>query len=94
VTLPRLQPWATSRQAVSQLLHGATLRLCAPVALLVGTLLSLVNQADIVLAGDADGRVVAKVAANLLIPFLTSSTGALLAVRAPRHAAAVGAHSS
>ncbi len=35
------------------------------------------------LAGDADGRVLLKVAANLAIPFLTSSTGALLAVRQP-----------
>ena len=52
------------------------------------------NQADVVLSGSADGRVTAKIAANLLIPFLTSSTGALLAVRAPRQAAAVKKRSS
>ncbi len=94
MTLPRLQPWGTPFEAVRQLLHGATLRTCAPVALVVGTVLSAVNQADVVLAGSADGRVAAKIAANLLIPFLTSSTGALLAVRAPRQAGAVRARSS
>lgn len=83
MTLPRLQPWVTPSGAVRQLLHGATLRTCAPVALVVGTVLSLVNQADVVLSGSADGRVAVKIAANVLIPFLTSSTGALLAVRAP-----------
>ncbi len=81
LTLPRLEPWARPRDAVRQLLCGATACMCLPVALVVGTLLSLVNQADIVVAGMADGVVAAKVAANYAIPFLTSSVGALLAVR-------------
>ena len=88
--LARLQPWARPRDAVRQMLHGATVRTCTPVAVVVGTLLSAVNQGDVALAGEADGRVLLKVTANLLIPFLTSSTGALLAVRAPDHAALVG----
>lgn len=78
-----LQPWARPRDAVRQLVCGATARMCLPVALVVGTLLSLVNQADVVVAGAADGVVAAKVAANYAIPFLTSSVGALLAVRRP-----------
>ena len=81
LTLPRLQPWTRPREAVRQVLSGATARMCLPVALVVGTLLSLVNQADVVVAGTADGVVAAKVAANYAIPFLTSSVGALLAVR-------------
>ena len=79
--LPGLKPWTRPREAVAQLVRGATVRTCCPVALVVGTVLSVVNQGDIVLAGMADERVGVKVAANLLIPFLTSSTGALLAVR-------------
>lgn len=79
--LPRLQPWTRPSDAVTQLLRGATVRTCSPVAVVVGTVLSVVNQGDVVLAGMADERVGGKVAANLLIPFLTSSTGALLAVR-------------
>lgn len=94
MTLPRLQPWVLPREAVRQLLQGATLPTCTPVALVVGTLLSVVNQADVVLSGSADGRVVVKIAANLLIPFFTSSTGAMLAVRVPRRSSAVRKHSS
>jgi hypothetical protein len=67
------------------LLTGATARTCLPVALIVGTVLSLVNQADVVLQGMGDVVVAAKVAANYAIPFLTSSTGALLAVRERSH---------
>ncbi len=81
--LPRLRPWTHPRDAVQQLLRGATLRTCTPVALVVGTVLSVVNQGDVLLAGMGDERLAAKVVANLLVPFLTSSTGALLAVRAP-----------
>lgn len=78
---PALQPWVRPREAVRQLLSGATARMCLPVALVVGTLLSLVNQGDVIAAGMAGGAVVVKVLANYLIPFLTSSLGALLAVR-------------
>lgn len=88
--LPRLQPWTRPRDAVAQVLRGATVRTCSPVAVVVGTVLSVVNQGDVVLAGMADERVCVKIAANLLIPFLTSSTGALLAVRG-RHPAVLSA---
>lgn len=81
MNLPRLQPWSRLSEALGQLLQGATLRTCAPVAVVVGMLLSMVNQGDVLLAGDADARVAMKVAANLMIPFMTSSAGALLAVR-------------
>ena len=47
----------------------------------VGTVLSLINQADLIVAGAAGEGVALKVVANYAIPFLTSSTGALLAVR-------------
>lgn len=53
----------------------------SPVAVVVGTGLSVIIQGDVVLAGMTDERVGAKMTANLAIPFLTSSTGALLGVR-------------
>jgi hypothetical protein len=81
MTLPPLQPWTRPRDAVRQLLAGATAGTCLPVALVVGTVLSLVNQADLIVQGMAGATVVLKVLANYAIPFLTSSTGALLAVR-------------
>ncbi|MGI8612581.1 MAG: hypothetical protein ACR2KL_01325 [Nocardioidaceae bacterium] len=79
--LSRVRPWSQPREAVQQLLRGATLPTCTPLALVVGTLLSAVNQGDALLAGRGDERVAVKVAVNFLVPFLTSSTGALLAVR-------------
>jgi len=81
VSLAPLQPWAEPRHALRQLSRGATLRTCVPVALVVGSLLSAVNEGDVLVSGMVTQRVVVKLAANLLIPFLTSSTGALLGVR-------------
>jgi hypothetical protein len=81
MTPPPLQPWTRPRDAVRQLLSGATASTCLPVALVVGTVLSLVNQADVIVQGTAGAAVVLKVLANYAIPFVTSSTGALLAVR-------------
>ncbi len=57
------------------------MRTCVPVAVVVGSLLSAVNEGDVLVSGMVTQRVVVKLVANLLIPFLTSSTGALLAVR-------------
>ncbi len=81
MTLPPLQPWTRPRDAVRQLLSGATASTCLPVALVVGTVLSLVNQADVIVQGMAGVAVVLKVLVNYAVPFLTSSMGALLAVR-------------
>ena len=50
---PRLHPWTRSREAVRQLLNGATVDTCLPVALVVGTVLSVVNQGDVVVQGMA-----------------------------------------
>jgi hypothetical protein len=80
-SFPHLRPWSRPAEAVRLLLSGATARTCVPVALVVGTVLSLVNQADVVVSGMAGAGVAVKVVANYAIPFLTSSTGALLAVR-------------
>lgn len=90
LTMPRLRPWTRPSDALRLLLSGATARTCLPVALVVGTVLSIVNQADVIVHGMAGAAVAAKVAANYAIPFLTSSTGALLAVRNRNRSAADG----
>jgi hypothetical protein len=81
VAVKGLRPWSRPREAVWQFMSGATLRTCAPVAVVVGTVLSVVNQGDVLGMGMVDGRVPLKIAANFVIPYVTSSTGALLAVR-------------
>ncbi|MDQ3423259.1 MAG: hypothetical protein M3510_07735 [Actinomycetota bacterium] len=80
-SFPRLRPWSRPTEALGLLLSGATVRPCLLVALVVGTVLSVVNQGDVVAQGMAGLTVGLKVIANYAIPFLTSSTGALLAVR-------------
>ena len=47
------------------------------VALVVGTLLSLLNQGDVILAGRLDGVVALRVIGNYLIPFVVSNLGAM-----------------
>lgn len=84
MTLRALKPWVRPREALAQLLSGATARSCLPVAAMVGTVLSLINQGDVLLRGMLGVAVAGKVLANYAIPFLTSSTGALLAVRQAR----------
>jgi hypothetical protein len=59
----------------------AVLRRCAGIALVVGTLLSLVNQGHVVLAGDVDRWVALRILANYLIPFVVSNLGAVASMR-------------
>jgi hypothetical protein len=48
---------------------------CVPIALVVGTLLSLVNQVDVIAGGDATAVTWVRVAVNYLVPFAVSSAG-------------------
>jgi hypothetical protein len=82
VTPPDLRYWSSPSEALILLVCGATARTCLPIALVVGTVLSLVNQADIIVRQGVDSGVLLKILVNFLIPFLSSSAGALLAVRA------------
>ena len=49
--LPRIASWSDPRDAVRLLLPGATARTSLRIALVVGTVLSLVNQGDVVAQG-------------------------------------------
>ncbi len=50
---------------------------CSIIAVVVGTLLTLVNQFDVLAGGRIDPPLVAKVVANYLIPFAVSNLGAM-----------------
>ena len=52
-------------------------RRCGVIALVVGTLLSLHNQGDVIVAGRFDGVVTLRVIGNYLIPFVVSNLGAM-----------------
>jgi hypothetical protein len=63
-------------------LHGCTHRSALPIAMVVGTILSAVNQADVIARGDADISAWVRVVVNYAVPFVVSSLGYLSACRA------------
>lgn len=68
-------PWSTHIDGCRLILSGVTFKTCARVALVVGTILSAVNQGAVIANGDATNLTWVRVAVNYLIPFLVSSIG-------------------
>lgn len=64
--------------------RGVTLRTAGPTALLVGTVLSLVNQGAVVATGHDDGGTWVRVVVNFVVPFCVASVGFLSARRVRR----------
>jgi len=74
--------WSTRRQELVLFLRGVTVRVAGRVAIVVGTILSAVNQGSVILAGDATGFTWTRIAVNYLIPFVVASLGYLAGCRA------------
>jgi hypothetical protein len=62
----------------------AVVRRCVVVALVVGTVLSLLNQGDVIVAGRVDRVVALRIIGNYLIPFVVANLGAMTSL-SPRH---------
>lgn len=77
--------WRTPGEALALFLGGATVRTAVPTAMLVGTILSAVNQGDVILDGRAEFLTWIRVGVNYLVPFLVASIGYLSARRAQPH---------
>lgn len=80
----RRQPprWQTRGQAVRHICAGRTAHVAVPVALVVGTILTAVNQATVIVSADLSPVLIARIVANYLVPFVVSSIGYLAAGRA------------
>jgi len=63
-------------------LSNRSLSRCVPIALFVGTVLSLINQGSVIFGGHASGVTWIRVGSNYLTPFLVSSTGFFSSQRA------------
>lgn len=74
-------PWSSPIEACRLIIGGVTFRTCARVAVVVGTILTLVNQGSVILAGDASVATWIRVAVNYLVPFIVSSIGYLAPFR-------------
>jgi hypothetical protein len=74
-------PWSTTSQACRLVLRGVTFRTASRVALVVGTILSVVNQGSVIIDGDASLGTWVRVAFNYAVPFVVSSIGYLAPFR-------------
>lgn len=68
---------ARVRRAVDYCLAPARLRRTATIALVVGTLLTLLNEGDVILGGGATSATALKAGLNYLVPFAVSNLGLL-----------------
>lgn len=78
--------WATWPEAFTLFFHGVTLQTCIPVAIVVGLILSTINQSDVIANGNATSLTWVKVGMNFVVPFCVSSYGFLNARRKDRPA--------
>ncbi len=75
--------WSSRREAVAVIAHRGHLRQTALTALIVGTILFLINHLDTVLAGAATAQTWIKIAVTYLVPFTVANIGLLLGSRRP-----------
>lgn len=73
--------WRRHREALALFLRGATAAAAWPTAVVVGTILSLVNQGDVIAGGGASLGTWLRVAFNYAVPFVVASVGFLSAHR-------------
>jgi hypothetical protein len=69
------------RDALSVILQPQHLRRTITIALVVGTILTAINHADVISRGDASSATLAKAALNYLVPFIVSNLGLLVGTR-------------
>ena len=79
--MPRPGPLA---EALRICLMREHLRRTVVIALVVGTILTLINQADVIIAGDASTATWIKAGLNFCVPFVVSNLGLLAGKRAER----------
>lgn len=70
------------RDSVEFCLRREHLRRTIRIALVVGTVLTIINQADVILGGDATAVTWVKTGLNYCVPFIVSNLGLLAGRRA------------
>ncbi|MEM8618707.1 MAG: nitrate/nitrite transporter NrtS [Actinomycetota bacterium] len=84
MTRREVPAWSSRREACGLILRGVTFTTCARIALVVGTMLSVINQGAVILDGDATVMTWVRVGFNYLVPFVVSSIGYLAPFREHR----------
>ena len=67
------------RTALAVCRNATTLRRTIRIALVVGTILTAVNQLDVIIGGDATWLTGVKIGLNYCVPFVVSNLGVLAA---------------
>jgi hypothetical protein len=70
------------REALRICFRREHLRRTVRIALVVGTILTLINQLDVILRGDATALTWTKAGLNYCVPFIVSNLGLLAGKRA------------
>lgn len=73
--------WTRPAEAIGLVLRGRTARTAGPIAAIVGSVLSVVNQAGVILDGEATGVTWVRIFVNYLVPFVVASFAYLSACR-------------
>ncbi|MFI7673202.1 nitrate/nitrite transporter NrtS [Actinophytocola sp. NPDC049390] len=76
--------WSRPTDAVVLVLRGRTARVAVPVAAVVGTVISVVNQAGVIVAGDMTGMTWVRIVVNYVVPYIVASVAYLSACRNAR----------
>ena len=69
--------WSTPLDVCVLIVKGATFRTASKIALVVGTLLTVVNQGSVIESGDATLATWVRTVANYVIPYTVASIGYL-----------------
>ncbi len=74
---PPVPPWRSPLDAARLILQGITFRTASRVSLVVGTILSTVNQGSVIAGGHGNVATWIRVAVNYVVPFTVASIGYL-----------------
>lgn len=74
----------SAREALSICLRREHLRRTLRIAVIVGTILTIINQADVIIRGDATALTWVKAGLNYCVPFIVSNLGLLAGKRVDR----------
>jgi hypothetical protein len=74
------------REAIAPCLERGNLRRTTTIALIVGCVLTAINQLDVFLGGDASAYTGVKTVMNFVVPFVVSNLGVIAGTRTARGA--------
>ena len=82
--VPASSPDTGIRDALSIVAEPVNLRRTLKISLIVGTVLFAINQADVVMGGDATTMTWVKIVLTFVVPFVVSNLGVIHATRLHR----------